>query len=165
MSSDVVMRKLTTILAADVVGYSRLTAADEEAALKTLKAYRGVIFDLIGKHHGRVIGAATDTMPSEDIEALMTGGNIQGISTATGRPFTIESMAGGTADVEFERRGAQSGAKSRDSGKWWAKDYRFCMQFSKFGRGRQLCPTLVRNGEAVTAVRGGGSPLQWTLDK
>ncbi len=157
MSSDGVMRKLTTILAADAVGYSRLTAADEEATLRTLKTYRGVIFDLIG--------TAGDAMPTKDIEALMTGGNIQGVSTATGRPFTIELMAGGTADVEFERRGAQPGTKSRDSGKWWAKDYRFCMQFSKFGQGRKLCPTFVRNGEAVTAVRGDGAPLQWTLDK
>ncbi len=37
MASERVQRKLTTILAADVEGYSRLMGADEEATLKTLK--------------------------------------------------------------------------------------------------------------------------------
>ena len=33
-------RRLAAILAADVVGYSRLMGADEEATLATLNAYR-----------------------------------------------------------------------------------------------------------------------------
>ncbi len=37
MAEDRVQRKLTTILAADVEGYSRLMSADEETTLKTLK--------------------------------------------------------------------------------------------------------------------------------
>ena len=37
MAEDRVQRKLTTILAADVEGYSRLMSADEEATLKTLR--------------------------------------------------------------------------------------------------------------------------------
>ncbi len=35
MAGDRVQRKPTTILAADVEGYSRLMSADEEATLKT----------------------------------------------------------------------------------------------------------------------------------
>ena len=35
-------RKLTAILSADVVGYSRLMGADEEATLRTLTKYRQV---------------------------------------------------------------------------------------------------------------------------
>jgi adenylate cyclase len=35
-----VTRRLTTILAADVVGYSRLMAADEAGTLEALKAQR-----------------------------------------------------------------------------------------------------------------------------
>ncbi len=50
-------RRLAAILAADVVGYSRLMGADEEATLSTLDAYRRVIDDLIGNHRGRVFGA------------------------------------------------------------------------------------------------------------
>ncbi len=41
MAEDKVTRKLTTILAADVEGYTRLMRADEEATLKTLGEYRG----------------------------------------------------------------------------------------------------------------------------
>ncbi len=50
-------RCLAPILAADVVGYSRLMGADEEATFSTLGAHREVMDDLIGRHHGRVVGA------------------------------------------------------------------------------------------------------------
>ena len=49
MAGDRVQRKLTTILAANVEGYSRLMSADEEATLKTLKTlktYRDIIDSL-----------------------------------------------------------------------------------------------------------------------
>ena len=38
-----ITRRLAAILAADVAGYSRLMAADEEATLRTLDAYRRAI--------------------------------------------------------------------------------------------------------------------------
>ena len=40
-----VVRKLAAILAADVVGYSRLMGADEEGTLATLKAHRAERID------------------------------------------------------------------------------------------------------------------------
>ncbi len=43
MAEERVQRKLTTILAADVVGYSRLMHADEEATLKILGEYREIV--------------------------------------------------------------------------------------------------------------------------
>ena len=43
MAEECVQRKLTTFLAADVAGYSRLMSADEEATLMTLKTYREII--------------------------------------------------------------------------------------------------------------------------
>ncbi len=43
MSEEGVERKLTTILAADVVGYSRLMREDEEGTLVTLRAHREVV--------------------------------------------------------------------------------------------------------------------------
>ncbi len=46
-------RKLTAILCADVVGYSRLMGADEEATLETLTAYREVSTSSITKFRGR----------------------------------------------------------------------------------------------------------------
>jgi adenylate cyclase len=56
-------RKLAAILAADVVGYSRLAGADEERTLARLRALRSDLIDpTIAVHHGRVVkrtGAGT----------------------------------------------------------------------------------------------------------
>ncbi len=49
-------RRLAAILAADVVGYSRLMEADEEATARTLNAYRKIVDRLVADHHGRVFG-------------------------------------------------------------------------------------------------------------
>jgi adenylate cyclase len=38
-------RKLAAILAADIAGYSRLTAADEDRTLARLRALRGDVID------------------------------------------------------------------------------------------------------------------------
>ncbi len=49
-------RKLAAILAADVVGYSKLMAEDELATLARLKEHRSEVFDPnISQYHGRVI--------------------------------------------------------------------------------------------------------------
>ena len=49
-------RRLAAILAADVVGYSRLMEADEIGVLKTLKTYRSELFDpLVATHNGRIV--------------------------------------------------------------------------------------------------------------
>ncbi len=65
MSEERVQRKLTTILAADVEGYSRLMSADEEATLKTLKSYREIIDGLISRHGGRIFGTAGDSVVAD----------------------------------------------------------------------------------------------------
>jgi adenylate cyclase len=49
-------RRLTTILAADVVGYSRLMAADEAGTLAQLKKHRSELIEpKTAQHHGRVV--------------------------------------------------------------------------------------------------------------
>ncbi len=58
-------RKLTAILCADVVGYSRLMGDDEEATLHTLTAYRKVFTSKIKKHRGRVVDAKGDALLAE----------------------------------------------------------------------------------------------------
>ena len=50
-------RKLAAILSADVVGYSRLMAANEAATVDTLKSYRDIITRLVLRHGGRVVNA------------------------------------------------------------------------------------------------------------
>ena len=47
MEAPTLDRRLVAILAADVEGYSRLMALDEEAALATLSAHRAIADDLI----------------------------------------------------------------------------------------------------------------------
>ncbi len=48
-------RRLAAILSADVVGYSRLMAEDEQGTIQTLNAYREAIGTLVEQHHGRVV--------------------------------------------------------------------------------------------------------------
>jgi class 3 adenylate cyclase len=58
-------RRLAAILAADVAGYSRLMAADEEATLRSLQEYRRTISDLVDEHSGRIFGSAGDSLIAE----------------------------------------------------------------------------------------------------
>ena len=61
MPPERVERKLAAILAADVVGYSRLIGADEEGTLKRLKAHRKELIDpKIAEHQGRVVKVMGD---------------------------------------------------------------------------------------------------------
>jgi adenylate cyclase len=54
-------RKIAAILVSDVVGYSRLTAADEERTLARLRTLRSDLIDpIIAVHHGRVVKRAGD---------------------------------------------------------------------------------------------------------
>ena len=57
-----ISRRLAAILAADVAGYSRLMAADEEGTLRTLAACRCTIGELIAEHGGRIFGTAGDSV-------------------------------------------------------------------------------------------------------
>ncbi len=73
-------RRLAAILAADVVGYSRLMGADEEATLATLNAYREIIDGLVTDHRGRVFGSAGDSVIAEfasPVEAVRCAVEIQ----------------------------------------------------------------------------------------
>jgi TolB-like protein/class 3 adenylate cyclase len=54
-------RKLAAILAADVVGYSKLAGSDEERTLARLRALRSDLIDpTIAVHHGRVVKRTGD---------------------------------------------------------------------------------------------------------
>ena len=59
-------RRLTAILATDVVGYSRMIRADEEGTLAALKALRSDVIDpKIAEHHGRIVKLMGDGMLAE----------------------------------------------------------------------------------------------------
>lgn len=49
-------RRLAAILAADVVGYSRMMAGDEAGTLAALKRHREIVFDpAVAQHNGRIV--------------------------------------------------------------------------------------------------------------
>jgi adenylate cyclase len=60
-----VERKLAAILSADVVGYSRLMAEDEDETVRRLEAYRREITGLVEEHRGRVVDFAGDNFLAE----------------------------------------------------------------------------------------------------
>ena len=56
-----VERRLAAILAADVVGYSRLMGVDEVGTLRSLQLHRGELIDpAIAAHHGRIVKTTGD---------------------------------------------------------------------------------------------------------
>jgi adenylate cyclase len=56
-------RRLSAILAADVVGYSRLMGANEVGTLTSLKCHRAELIDpTIAEHQGRIVKLTGDGM-------------------------------------------------------------------------------------------------------
>ena len=88
-------RKLAAILSADVVGYSRLMAANEAATVETLKSYRDIIARLVVRRGGRVVNAPGDALLAEfpsAVEAVQAAVEIQ------------KSLEGHNIELEPERR-------------------------------------------------------------
>jgi len=71
MAEARVERRLAAILAADIVGYSRLMGADEVGTLAALKTHRREIVDpTIATHHGRIVKTTGDGMLVEFASAV-----------------------------------------------------------------------------------------------
>ena len=58
-------RKLSTILASDVVGFSKMMAANEEYTLRDLSRRRQVIDGVVAEHDGKIFGSAGDSIIAE----------------------------------------------------------------------------------------------------
>ena len=56
------IRKIAAILAADVVGYRRLSGADEDRPLARLRARSDLIDPTIAVHHGRAVKRTGDRL-------------------------------------------------------------------------------------------------------
>src|SRR5260370_42001760 len=65
MTDDKVKRRLTTVLCADVHGYSRLMGADEAGTLATLRRHRAAIAGLVARHDGRIVNTWGDAVIAE----------------------------------------------------------------------------------------------------
>ena len=56
---------MTAVFSAGVAGYSRLMGEDEAATVRTLEAYKQVMFSLIKQHQGRVMDSPGDSLLAE----------------------------------------------------------------------------------------------------
>jgi TolB-like protein/class 3 adenylate cyclase/Flp pilus assembly protein TadD len=66
LASERVERRLAAVLAADVVGYSRLMGGDEEGTLGVLKALRHSLIDpKLAEHRGRIVKTTGDGLLAE----------------------------------------------------------------------------------------------------
>ena len=96
MAEERIERRLTAILAADVAGYSRLMAADEEGTLAALKTLRREVADpTIKEHRGRIVNTTGDGLLSEFasvVDAVRCAVEVQ------------REMAARNAGVQAERR-------------------------------------------------------------
>lgn len=63
-------RRLAVILAADIVGYSRLMALDEDGTVQALATYQEVIAALVAEHAGRIFNLAGDGIMAEFASAV-----------------------------------------------------------------------------------------------
>jgi len=96
MTDDKVKRRLTTILCADVHGYSRLMGADEAGTLGTLRRYRSAIAGLVERHDGRIVNTWGDAVIAEFasvVEAVQCAVEIQQeISNQDSDPADAQQM-------------------------------------------------------------------------
>jgi adenylate cyclase len=80
MTDDRVKRRLTTVLCADVHGYSRLMEADEAQTLATLRRARTAMSGLVERHDGRIVNTWGDAVIAEFasvVEAVQCAVEIQ----------------------------------------------------------------------------------------
>ena len=63
-------RRLTAILSADAVEYSRLMSENEEATVSTITAYREVLTTLIQQHNGKVLDSPGDNLLAEFVSVV-----------------------------------------------------------------------------------------------
>src|SRR6202790_1046651 len=89
-------RRLPAILAADLVGYSRLMGSDEMATLTSLKSHRRALVDpAIAQHRGRIVKTTGDGMLVEFasvVDAVACAVKVQ------------RSMVGRNADVPEDKQ-------------------------------------------------------------
>ena len=98
MADDQTNRRLAAILAADVVGYSRMMGADEAGTLTALKHHRETVFDpAVAGHKGRVvklIGDGTLVEFTSVVDAVKCALAIQRAVKAETKPGGIKLRIG-----------------------------------------------------------------------
>src|ERR1700733_5893718 len=97
MTGARVERRLAAILAADVVGYSRLMGRDEEGTLARLKDCRRALVDpKIAQHHGRIVKTTGDGVLVEfasAVDATRCAIEIQAAVASAISPFPLNAAS------------------------------------------------------------------------
>jgi adenylate cyclase len=99
MAEEGFKRKLTAILSADVEGYSRLMGDDEEATVRTLKAYREVLTTLIQQHNGKVLDSPGDNLLAEFVSV------VDGVTNYL-KTVECSSVSVSTSEMSFRKKSA-----------------------------------------------------------
>lgn len=112
-------RRLAAIVVADVAGYSRMMAEDEDGTLAALRAHRTAIDPVILNHGGRIVKGTGDGLivefPSATaaleaavaVQALMNGRN-QEIPESRRMSFRIGVNLGDVVEGSVRRSGGRS---------------------------------------------------------
>ena len=79
-SAQPLERRLATILCADVAGYSKMMAANEERTVRVFRGHREIFESLVNLHRGRIFNTAGDALLAEfnsAVEAVRCATEIQ----------------------------------------------------------------------------------------
>ncbi len=101
-------RRLAAIVAADVVGYSRLMQQDDRGTLDALTARRSLFAELAAKHRGRIVNAPGDSILAEFssvVDAVEAALAIQLACAADGKPMQFR-VGVNLGDVLVDEAGA-----------------------------------------------------------
>src|SRR5437763_9964081 len=80
MQEQDIKRKLATIMVADIVGFSRLTANDEDWTIRSLGEFRKIVDEIIDRHDGRIFNTGGDSVLAEfasPVEAVRSAVDFQ----------------------------------------------------------------------------------------
>lgn len=110
--------------------------------------------------------SAPSSLDAETAERMRryVGLTVHGISTVTGKPFVMTLGAGGVADVKVEL--AIGGQYIFDHGSWWiASNGSFCVHYTRFASGNQVCRALVVEDGVTKAYTWDHKPNPWVFKK
>ena len=108
-------RRLAVILAADIVGYSRLMALDEDGTVQTLATYQEVIAALVAEHHGPDLQSRRRRHHGR-VRQRGAGGALRGGDPAHGRAPQRRPRRGPAGGVpDRPQSGRRGGARRRSA--------------------------------------------------
>jgi len=101
LSSEPAERRLAAILSADVAGYTRLMATDEDATVRRLAAYREEVALLVRQQRGRLVDFTGDNFSRikrlqgdlPDVSTTYAGAPAAGGGPCTAGPAVLRRFA------------------------------------------------------------------------